>query len=562
MTNNFPQNGLYNGIFLQTKEFSAETHHLDTGHLLKMNAGMGDRYADSTDLGMITPWITTGYMERNGLFDMINTNSGVRRVMVDGHVARYQYPIGSQPTKVLEDISGTDTPGIDGSAFKIRLNKRFGNSAIITPDKFMQVELVVTPEEIYGNEATGYVHTVKMNTTNSKYKYFPKEFLQPGIVYIRSGSILGEYSKTYDTMPAITAGHREYYLTVGEGAANKTFSVTRDAAYSKIAGPVVKSIAEYRRVIEMYQFAPGSPASDAVMRNESPIGLYMKGGISKDAAMAAMKADIVKKAWIPQIEALAMKEVERDVDFYAVWGSGGTMKIDGKTEVNLPVGLFHQFNLGSFAGYNIPKFDLGRLEALLTSRLKDRMDPYGRMEITIGTGLGGLKIAREQIREKFKGMNFLTKEDRYVSGSDNQKLFLDTQNFMSYRWEFGIINFTHVPALDPIAANDINNPMYLGHRLSSYIFIIDDLSGEGGNVEELVYGPNWDFNHFYTNGRLDYETMGEGRRPFQGNKDIPGFEVFVEKRFKAYRLVDPTKTLIIKPFNPYTGKMIFEPTFA
>lgn len=563
MANNLPQNGLYNGIYLQTKEFNAEMHHLDTGHLLKMNAGIGDRFSDSTDLGMITPWITTGYMERNGMFDMINTSKGVNRVMVDGHIARFQYPIGTQPTKVLEDISNTSEPGIDGTTFKIRLNKRFGNGAIITPDKFLQVELVVTPDEIVGNEASGFIHTVKMNSTNSKYKWFPKEHLQAGTIFVRSGSIGSEYSRTYDTLGAVTAGHREYYLHVGEGYAHKTFSVTRDAAYSKVAGPIVKSIAEYRRIIEMYQFAPGSPLADSVMRGTSPVDIVMKTkGLSKEAAAKEVASQVVRKAWIPLVEAIAMKEVEKDVDFYAVWGSGGTMKIDGKTEVNLPVGLFHQFNLGSFVPYNIPKFNLERLEAILTSRLKDKMDPYGRQEIVIGCGLGALKLVREQLREKFKGQNMQTFSKDYIEGSDNQQLYLDTMNFMSYRWEFGIIRFTHIPALDPITANEISNPMYMGHRLSSYVMIIDDLSGEGGNVEELVYGPDWDFNHFYTNGRLDYESMGEGRRPFAGNKDIPGFQVFLEKRMKAYRVIDTTKTLIIKPVNPFTGKVIFEPAFS
>lgn len=560
--NNFLPNGLYNGIYLQTKEYDVNMHHLDTAHLLRMNAGVGDKYADSTDLGMITPWITTGYMERNGIFDMISNPNGVNRVMIDGHIARYQYPLASQPNRVLEYLGQTQTPGIDGSTFKVRFAQRqFGNGAIISPDKFLQVELVVTPDEIFGNEASGFVYTLKMNTTNGKYKFFPMNLLQPGTIFFRTGSIGAEYSTLYDSLPNIKTGHREYYLHVGEGHAHKHFSVTREAAYSKIADPVVKSLQEYRKVCEMYKFAEGSPSADAVMRGESPVDSYMKDGLSKPDAARQVKKDLVKSAYIPVVEAIAMKEVERDVEFYAVWGSGGTMKLDGKQEVNLPVGLFHQFNMGSFVPYNIPKFTLERLEAILTSRLKDKMDPYGKQIIRIGTGRGGLKIARTQLREKFKGMNFVVMGDtRYIVGSDNQKLHLETQNFMSYRWEYGVIEFVHVPALDPIYANEISNPVYLGERLSSFIFIIDDLSGEGGNIQELVYGPNWDFNHFYKNGKLAYEDMGT--KPHHGDPNIPGFNVYIEKRLKAYRLVDPTKTLIIKPIDPNTGKMIFEPVYA
>lgn len=48
--NNFLPNGLYSGIYLQTKEFDVNMHNLDTAHLLRMNAGHGDKYSDSTDL--------------------------------------------------------------------------------------------------------------------------------------------------------------------------------------------------------------------------------------------------------------------------------------------------------------------------------------------------------------------------------------------------------------------------------------------------------------------------------------------------------------------------------
>jgi hypothetical protein len=560
-TTQAPANGIFNGIYLRTREYDVDVHNLDTAHLMRMNAGHTNMYEKSTDLGMVRPWITTGYMERDGLFDMINTSQGVKRVTLDGHIARFQYPIGQQPTKILEDISGTDTAGIDGTTFKMKFNKPFGNGAILSPDKFLQLEVIVTPDQITGNDASGYVHTVRLNSTNAKFKFLDKSYLQQGTVWFRTGSVGAEYSRTYDSLNKIKAGHREYYLHVGEGFAHKHFEVTRDAAFSKAEGPIIKSLQEYRQMLEIYEFAKGSPLAEAVMRNETPVDFYVKKGLSPKDALERVKSELVGKAVIPVVEAIAMKEVQRDVDFYSVWGSGGTVLIDGKQEVNLPVGLFHQFNLGSFVPYNIPTFTLERLEAILSSRLKDKMDPYGRQIITIGSGRGGLKIAREQIRKRFLGNNYTTMSKDYISGDDNQQLFLDTQNFMSYRWEFGIIRFTHIPALDPITANEISNPMYMGHRLSSYMYIIDDLSGEGGNVEELVYGADWDFNHFYENGRLDYETMGHGKRPFHGNHNIPGFKVFVEKRHKAYRLIDPTKSLIIKPINPNTGKMIFEPTY-
>ena len=49
------------------------------------------------------------------------------------------------------------------------------------------------------------------------------------------------------------------YNHVGEGTAHVYFEVTRDAAYSKISENCVAGIRDYRKILEMYQFAPGSP---------------------------------------------------------------------------------------------------------------------------------------------------------------------------------------------------------------------------------------------------------------------------------------------------------------
>ena len=119
---------LQNGIYLQTREYNYQTH-LDSAHLMRMEAG---RATDTTDLGMIVPWITTGYMERPGMWDLIGQGKN-RLLHSEGHIYKWQQPIAEQPTYVVEDISGVSKPGVDGTTFKLKLNKRtFGNSAIIT----------------------------------------------------------------------------------------------------------------------------------------------------------------------------------------------------------------------------------------------------------------------------------------------------------------------------------------------------------------------------------------------------------------------------------------------
>ena len=558
---------LNNGIYLQTREFDHHTH-LDTAHLAQMEAG---RAQASTDLGMITPWITTGYMERPGMWDLIGKGKN-RTLFMDGHVWTWKTPIADQPTYVVEDVSGLDKPGIEGTTFKIKLNKRtFGNSAIISPEKFSGIELYITSDEIR-QDGDGFIYTVKLNAANKKLKWFPKEYLQAGTIFFQIGSVLGEYGKTYNDFGNIKTGYREFYNYVGEGYANVHFTVTRDAALSQISKQAVMGLQQYRKVIEMYQLRPGSAAYDISRTGQNTYNDLVQAYVGAGAKTAGevqemLKRDIVKKAWIPEVEALAMTIVERDVEFYGMWGAGGTLQVEGKTNVRLPIGLFHQMNMGPTYNYNIPSFQLKKLDAWITSRLKDKIDPYGQNVIRIGTGLGGLKLVRGQILDVVQASGLQFQHDRYVKGTDNQKLYYDAPNFISYRMSFGIVEFVHIPALDPIQANNLENPIVDGHRLSSYMFIIDDLTAQNDNIHEIVYGPNFDFNHFYVNGRMNYmdsPAFGNSRPgPYQSSgPGVPGFEVYIEKRLKAYWVKDPTKSLLIKPFNPHTGRPLFEPYFG
>lgn len=552
---------LTNGIYLQTREFNHDVH-LDSAHLMMMDSG---RPQDHTDLGMVTPWITTGYLDRPGMWNLIG--EGKNRVLyTESTIFKFQQPLAEQPTYIIENVSTFDKNGIDGQEFPIKLNKRtFGNSALITHDKFSGLQLYVTPREIR-KDGDGFIYWVKIHSVNKKYKFFPTEFLAPGTIFFQIGTILGEFGQTYSDFGDIKTGYREFYNYVGDGYANTHFTCTREAALSKISEGSVKSLQQYRKVIELYQLKPGSAAYDISRSGQTPVQVYMEKGMSKADAENAVRKDIVKRAWIPEVEALGMRMVERDVEMTAMWSPGGVMDVEGKTQVRLPLGLFHQLNLGPNYLYNIPKFQLSKLEAWITSRLKDKIDPYGQNIIRIGTGRGGLKLVRSQIKDVAQAIGLTYDSEKYVKGNDNMKLYLDTPNFLSYRSSFGIIQFEHVPALDPIVANDIENPLVDGERLSSYMFIIDDLSASNDNIHEVVYGPDFDFHHFYINGRMNYmdtPRFGASRSgPYQASNTGPGFEVYMEKRHKCYWVKDITKSLLIKPYNPRTGRPLFEPYFS
>ena len=56
--------------------------------------------------------------------------------------------------------------------------------------------------------------------------------------------------------------------------------------------------------------------------------------MTKDAAMNQVKQDLVKTGWVPEVEALAMRKIEMDVEMQADGGAGGVIEVEGKTAVH------------------------------------------------------------------------------------------------------------------------------------------------------------------------------------------------------------------------------------
>jgi hypothetical protein len=74
---------------------------------------------------------------------------------------------------------------------------------LVAVDKFSQVELYVTEDEIFGDDSSGYTFTVKLHTTNAKYRFWPKEWLTAGTIYFQKSSVMGEYGQKYNDMGTI-----------------------------------------------------------------------------------------------------------------------------------------------------------------------------------------------------------------------------------------------------------------------------------------------------------------------------------------------------------------------
>lgn len=565
-----------NGIYLSSSIMpDVAVGHLDAEHVMHLNRGN----SSVTNLGMIEPFMLSGYMKRKPMFVDALQPESVIEVSPNGQ-GRWEFsvPVPAPETYLVEDLSGMDKPGIDGSPFKLRFNRKFtGRTAIVKFAISSDVEFHVVDWERAGNFVD---YTLQIQAVNAKDKYAVKEWLRPGQrIYIVSSAI-GEYGTEYNDINELGGtGERKFYNYVGSASANVHFTVTREAAYSEVENNATIALSKYSDYISMYEFAPGTIGhfNQSYQQNQvqSPAQVYKaKYGMTGSKATDAMNRDIVRYAVIPKVEYIAKMQVMADVRQAAVWGTGGAIKVDGGTTAHLPVGVWYQMQKGNYYTYNITDFRLQLLEGYLTNVYKYKSLPYmdSKPTITIKTGIGGLEAAKAAILDRYKQMPMMTLEKDYVTGSGHN-MILTSPDFIGYDdFPYAKIRFEHEASFDPIGRDDIENPKvstrFGSYHLSSFIFMVTDLTGEGNNIVEVRKRNYWDFAHYVVQGKLQYPISGGVANVNGGNPFITsdprlnhGFQVFMEKPHIAYWMKDPSKALVIRPFNPVTGRALFASYF-
>ena len=99
--------------------------------------------------------------------------------------------------------------------------------------------------------------------------------------------------------------------------------------------------------------------------------------------------------------------------------------------------------------------------------------------------------------------------------------------------------------------NDIENPLVDGRPLSSYSYIIFDVTDSGSDNIHLLK-LSWDnqLKWFYQNGTMDYMGRTQG---FASTGHFNGYRVMMTQTMPAIWVEDPTKVLKIVMKNPITG---------
>jgi hypothetical protein len=223
---------LNNGLFLRDNAYVASSH-VDSYHLMNL---MKDAKPD--DLGPIDMWAQMQKVEMP-LYQMSSFN-GKNVIDVEHPNGEFTWrtPVSEELPYITEDIEpGNLQKGIDGTTFKIKLNKRvFGHGDIITYDKYNGLELYITADDIL-DMGDGVIYTVQL-VNNDSASFIDPAYLECNTEYFRVTSARGEYGERFSDMTT-SASSREFYNYVGNAEAHVHYSVSSRAKLMEKGGMTI-----------------------------------------------------------------------------------------------------------------------------------------------------------------------------------------------------------------------------------------------------------------------------------------------------------------------------------
>jgi hypothetical protein len=531
---------LNNGIFLRDVNYQTSPH-VDSYHLYNL---LGDQ--KPLDLGPVDLWAMAQKVEMP-LYQMANF-SGKNIIEVNNARGEYKWevPVVHDLPFFVDDLEPTNTKkGIDGQTFKVKVNKRsFGHGDIFTYDKYNGVEMYVTDDDILPS-GDGFIYTVQL-VNNDNYKYLDNKYIKNGVKLFRKGSARGEYGERFSDIGEQKMGHREFYNWVGGAEAHVHYSVSSRAEMMMkggLNGDGTIPVTEIWRCFDK-GLDPSITNLDDMIRK-----------MGKDFVKASYESGKLTKTFVTKLESANLTKISTDIESYLMWGLGGRIRQNGPDDVRLSVGLWRQLDNSFKRIYNKSAFSLDLFKAELFNFYAGKIEfqgPDPRRKLVVQTGLGGMRLVNEAIKREALSAGLI------VNASDIGAITGKGMNldygfaFTSYTIPFlANVQFVLNSAFDNVHTNDIENPLVDGFPLSSYNFIIFDVTD---NTQDNIYLLKlaWDseLKWFYQNGTMDYAGRTKG---FQSSGMFNGYRVFMSQNMPAVWVKDPTKVLKIVMRNPVTG---------
>jgi len=531
---------LNNGIFLRDTSYQTSSH-VDSYHLSNLL-----KSAEPTDMGPVDLWAMAQKVEMP-LYQM-SSFGGKNVISVDNARGEYkwQVPVAQDLPYIVEDIeSANATKGIDGQTFKIKVNKRsFGHGDIITYDKYNGVEMYITADDIIP-AGDGFIYTVQL-VNNDNAKYLDNKYLKVGTKVFRKGSARGEYGERFSDLGNVSAGFREFYNYVGGAEAHVHYSISSRADLMLKGGMKADGTIP---VIELWRnFDKTTDPSITSLED-------MASKMGKDYVKKAYQSGQLSRTFLTTLEAAHLTKIANDIETYLMWGQGGKVKQDGPDDIRLSVGLWKQLDNSYKRIYNKGSFNLDLFKSEIFNFFNGKVEfqgPDPKRQLIVQTGMGGMRLVNEAIKKEAinSGLVINASEIGAITGKgmDLNFGFAYTQYVIPF---LANVKFVLNPAFDNVHTNDIENPIIDGFPLSSYNFIIFDIT-DNTNDNIFLLKLSWDnqLKWFYQNGTMDYMGRTQG---FQSSGNFNGYRVFMTQTMPAIWVKDPTKVLKIVMRNPITG---------
>jgi len=532
---------LNNGLFLRDTNYQASSH-IDSYHLMNML-----KTAEPQDMGAVELWAMTQKVEMP--LYQISSFGGKNVIPVTNSRGEWKWntPISNDLPYIIEDIeSGNATKGVDGTPFKIKINRReFGHGDIITYDKYNGCEMYVTADDILPM-GDGFIYTVQL-VNNDNYKFLDNKYLQNGTKLFRKSSARGEYGERFSDI-SVRSGTREFYNFVGGAEAHVHYSVSSRADLMIKGGMNADGTVP---VTEIWRNFDGN-VDPSISKIEDMIGK-----MGKDYVKRAMQNGSLTRSFLTNLETAHLSKISNDIENYLMWGHGGRVKQDGPDDVRLSVGLWKQLDNSFKRIYNKNNFTLELFRAEIYNFYAGKVEfkgPDPQRTLIVQTGMGGMRLVNEAIKAEAvnSGLVIQAASNNGIGAITGQGMDLNYGfSFTSYIIPFlANVKFVLNPAFDNIHTNDIENPIIDGYPLSSYNFIVFDIT-DTGNDNIYLLKLDWDnqLRWWYQNGTMDYM----GRTGFASSGQFNGYRVYMTQTMPAIWVKDPTKVLKIVMRNPITG---------
>jgi len=264
------------------------------------------------------------------------------------------------------------------------------------------------------------------------------------------------------------------------------------------------------------------------------------------------------RTFLTTMEAAHLTKVATDIETYLMWGHGGRVKQDGPDDIRMSVGLWKQLDNSFKRVYNKSSFNLELFRSELYNFYAGRVEfqgPDPKRQLIVQTGMGGMRLVNEAIKREAanSGLVIQAAQNNGIGAISGQGMDLGFGfAYTSYVIPFlANVKFVLNPAFDNIHTNDIENPIIDGNPLSSYSFIIFDIT-DTGNDNIFMLKLSWDnqLKWWYQNGTMDYMGRSQG---FASTGQFNGYRVYMTQTMPAIWVKDPTKVLKIVMRNPITG---------